>query len=132
MRRTAARSAQIGGPDGISCCFQVSSYSGEPFTSKRARNLLSKDRCRAALGDECVKSGPEVSFVGMAFPLSSARKWLTRTGAGPNRSAVTPSGEAQGVGPAADAGKEVALAIAVKVACADFEDGALVNVSGGL
>src|SRR5690606_30346224 len=33
VRRADARSAQIGGPDGISHCFQVSSYSGEPFTS---------------------------------------------------------------------------------------------------
>ena len=35
VRRAEARSAQIGGPDGISQCFQVSAYSGEPFTSKR-------------------------------------------------------------------------------------------------
>jgi hypothetical protein len=79
VRRADARSAQIGGPDGISQCFQVSAYSGEPFTSILARNLLSKDRCRAALGDEAVKSGPEVSFVGMASPLSRARKRLTGT-----------------------------------------------------
>jgi hypothetical protein len=30
VRRADARSAQIGGPDGISQCFQVSTYSGEP------------------------------------------------------------------------------------------------------
>lgn len=43
VRRTDARSAQIGGPDGISQRFQVSPYSGEPFASKARRNLLSKD-----------------------------------------------------------------------------------------
>jgi hypothetical protein len=74
-----ARSAQICGPEGMSQHFHVSSYSGAPFAPKRARNLLSKDNCRAALGDEAVKSGPQVSFVGMAFALSSARKRLTRT-----------------------------------------------------
>lgn len=30
VRRADARSAQIGSPDGISQCFQISSYSGEP------------------------------------------------------------------------------------------------------
>jgi len=77
VRRPDARSAQIGGPDGISTVFQISAYSGEPLTSILARNLFSKDRWRAALGDELVKSGPEVSFVGMASVLSSARKRLT-------------------------------------------------------
>jgi hypothetical protein len=35
VRRPRPRSAQIGGPDGIAQCFQVSTYSSEPFTSKR-------------------------------------------------------------------------------------------------
>src|SRR5690606_22919432 len=52
VRRTDARSAQIGGPEGISHCFQVSTYSGEPFTSISARNLLSKDNWGSALVDE--------------------------------------------------------------------------------
>jgi hypothetical protein len=30
VRRADARSAQIGGPDGIAQAFQVSAYSGEP------------------------------------------------------------------------------------------------------
>ena len=49
VRRARARSRQIGGPDGISQCFQISTYSGEPFTSKLARNLFSKDCCRMVL-----------------------------------------------------------------------------------
>jgi hypothetical protein len=109
VRRADARSAQIGGPDGISDCFQVSTYSGEPFTSILARNLFSKDRCRAALGDEAVKSGPEVASIGMATSLSSARKRLTGTAAGPNFSVVWPAGKTERVGPSADAGEEVAL-----------------------
>jgi hypothetical protein len=56
--RADARSAQIGTPAGISKVFQVKANSGEPFASILARNLLSKDRCRSALGDEIVKSGP--------------------------------------------------------------------------
>jgi hypothetical protein len=56
--RADARRAQIGGPDGISQVFQVSAYSGEPLTSSAARNLLSNDDWRTALGDEPMKSGP--------------------------------------------------------------------------
>src|SRR5690606_10645840 len=49
VRRTDARSRQIGGPDDISQRFQVRPYSGEPFTSSLARNLFSKDNWRTAL-----------------------------------------------------------------------------------
>ena len=43
VRRTDARSAQIGGPDGISQCFHFSPYNVEPRPSVSTRNLLSKD-----------------------------------------------------------------------------------------
>jgi hypothetical protein len=127
VRRADARSAQIGGPDGISCCFQVSAYSGEPLASIARRNLLSKDRCRAALGDEAVKSGPEVSLIGMALALSCARKRLTGTGAGPDGAA--PAGELERVGPAADAGEEVALVVSGEIAGTDIGDATLVHVA---
>jgi hypothetical protein len=52
MRRCDARSAQIGSAESIGEDFHRSAYSGEPSKSILARNLLSKDRCRAALGDE--------------------------------------------------------------------------------
>lgn len=131
VRRARARSAQIGGPDGISQSFQVSTYSGEPFTSILARNLLSKDRCRAALGDETVKIGPEVSFVGMAFVLSCARKRLTGTAPGPGFAICGPTGEAECVGPTADAGKEMALPKRSKVVGSDIDDAALIDIAGG-
>jgi hypothetical protein len=63
VRRADARSAQIGGPDGISRSLQVSSYSGEPFESIAACNLLAKDHWRAALGDEAEKIGPKVPLI---------------------------------------------------------------------
>jgi hypothetical protein len=129
VRRSDACSAQIAGPEGISHVFQVSPYSGEPFTSILARNLLSKHSCRLALGDECVKSGPEVSFVGMALPLSRARKRLTGTGAGPHGSVVGPICEPEGVGPACNAGEEMALDVAAQIVGSDIDDGTLVNVA---
>jgi len=115
VSRRRERSRQIGSPAGISQCFQISTNSGEPFTPILACNLLSKDDCRRALGDEVVKSGPEVSFVGMAFPLSRPRKRLTGTASGPDRFVVGPPGEAERVGPSTDAGEEVALRVSPEV-----------------
>jgi hypothetical protein len=127
MGRANARSTQTGGPTSISQCFQISAYSGEPFTSIRARNLLSKDDCRAALGDKVVKSGPKVPFIGFTLSLSRARKRLTWTGAGPNSAVIGPPGEPERVGPSADASKEVALEISVKLSCPDIGDVPLIN-----
>jgi hypothetical protein len=79
VRRAFARSAQIGTRDGIAQVFQVSKYSGEPFTSVRACNLLSKDRCRTALADEPAKLWPQVSGVFGAFSFPGAREWLAGT-----------------------------------------------------
>jgi len=70
VRCALARSAQIGGPDRISQCFQVSTYRGEPVPSSTARNLLSKDCCRLALGDELGEGWPEVPLVGGAEALA--------------------------------------------------------------
>jgi hypothetical protein len=58
MRSADARSAQIGGPDRISQCFQVRTYRGEPAPAKAARNLLSSDDWRSALADEVAHDGP--------------------------------------------------------------------------
>jgi hypothetical protein len=109
VRRADARSAQIGGPDGIVQCFQVSSYSGEPCTSKRARNLLSKDDWRAALRDEAVEVGPEVPFVGGPELLPGCAEGLAWAGAGPDWSVVGPACESKSKGPPADACEEVDL-----------------------
>jgi hypothetical protein len=109
VRRAEACSWQDGGPDGISIALQVVANSGHPFPAVLARNLLSKDRCRAALGDEAVKSGPEVSFVDMATLLSRDRKRLTGEARGPDGTGSRPAGEGESVRPAADAGEEVAL-----------------------
>jgi len=107
VRRPDARSAQIGGPDRISQCFQVSAYSGEPFTSKLARNLFSKHNWRTALGDEASKLGPEVPLVGFRFPLPRRAERLAGTGAGPDGFVGGPSGELEGILPSADTGEEV-------------------------
>lgn len=129
MRRADGASWQIGGPAGISSGLQVSANSGEPFASIEARNLLSNDRCRAALGDEAVKSGPEVALVGMATSLSSDRKRLTWKGRGPDFSVSGETGEVKRAGPSADAGEEVALPKRSKVGGIDVEDASLIDIA---
>jgi hypothetical protein len=126
-----ACSRQIGTPAGISTGFQVSANSGEPFEPIFARNLFSKDCCRAALGDKVVKSGPEVSFVGMTFPPSSDRKRLTRATAGPDWNFIRVSGEFKSIGPSADAGEEMGLGVAAQVVGSHIDDAPLVNVASG-
>ena len=110
MRGADARSAQIGGPDGIAQALQVSSYSGEPGPSSLARNLLAKDDWRLALGEEGEPVRPEMTLVVPPPPLSGGGEGLARAGAGPDLPAGGPAGEAEGVRPAADAGEEMALA----------------------
>jgi hypothetical protein len=124
-----ARSAQIGGPEGISHSFQVSAYSGEPFPAILVRNLLSSDHWRVALGDEAVKSGPEVSLIGMASARSSARKRLTRTGTAPDGSGVGPSSEPKSKWPSADSSEEMALDIALEVIRSDIDNAPFVNIT---
>jgi hypothetical protein len=115
MRRSLARSAQIGGPESISQCFQVSTYSGEPFTSKLTRNLFSKDRWRQALGDEASKLGPEVPFVRFRFAFAGAGEWLAWATSGPHGTIGRPSSKTQCVIPSSDAGEEVAACSSHKV-----------------
>ena len=108
MGRSDARSAQIGGPDFILQRLQVIAYSGEPFTSKAACNLLSKDDWRSALGDKAIKRWPEMPLVRLRFALARFAERLARAGAGPDGAICWPSCEVQGVFPAADPAEEVA------------------------
>jgi len=125
--RGRARSAQIGGPDGISHRFQISAYSGEPFTSKAACNLFSKDNWRSADVNESGEVGPEVSGIGGSAVPAGVREWLARTTSCPNRDIWGPSSQTEGAIPPADAGKEVGLGIFKTVVGGEFFNGSSVN-----
>jgi hypothetical protein len=129
--RADARSAQIGGPDCISQSFQVSTYSGEPFTSSLARNLLAKRRCSFSEGDKVAEDRPEVALVRFAEPLAGAREGLTGARACPNRSVIGPAGETQGIGPPSDSGKEVLLCVSSEFMRSDIDDAPFVHVAVG-
>jgi hypothetical protein len=116
VRGADARSAQIRHPNGVSRYFQVSAYSVEPAEAVLARNLLSKDNWRAALCDEPMELGPEVTLVGKSCSFSGGAEWLAWARAGPDGPVVGPSCETEGVAPDADTGEEVALGVTLEVA----------------
>ena len=115
VRSPDARSAQIGGPDGVALCFQVSSNKVEPREASSTRNLLSKDDWRAALANEAEPLGPKVALVIEAEAGARTGEGLARAGAGPDGAGVGPPGEAKGVGPGAEAGEGVELGSAHNV-----------------
>jgi hypothetical protein len=94
----------------------------EPSVVNRCFNLLTKDNARAALADEIEPDRPEVSIISGAFLGTGCTKGLTRATACPNRSVLGPSGEAQGVTPAAKSGEEMALNKSGKVTGANILD----------
>jgi hypothetical protein len=63
MRRTDARRRKRDTPEGVTQGFHVSLYKVDPRLDSFARNLLSKDDCRAALLDEPVEVRPKVPLV---------------------------------------------------------------------
>ena len=127
MRAAEARSAQIRSPKGVTRSFHVSRYKIEPV--ERACNLLAKDDCRTALGDELEPDGPQVPLVVEALLLSRRAEWLAGAGTGPNRSVVTPSGASQGVAPDPDSGEEMALREGSKVIGCNLRDAAFVDLA---
>jgi hypothetical protein len=130
VRAPDARRAQIAGPDCISHRFQVSTYSGEPYTASRARNLLSKRDCSFAERDKVTELRPEMPLVFLAESFAGRAERLAGTRACPNRSSVGPSGDSQGEGPPADAGEEMLLSESGKLMRFDFLNVALVYFTG--
>ena len=101
---------------------------GRAIPSHPCSQPVPKDCCRFALGDKAVKSGPEVSFVGMAFSLSCARKRLTWTTSGPD-GAGSPSGDLQGEIPSGDPSKEMAAVVSFKVISGNLLDTSFVDIA---
>jgi hypothetical protein len=130
VRRTDARSAQIGSRAGISQLLQVSEYSRQPRPASSTGNLLAKYRWRAMLRDEQKPVGPEVPFVGGSSPFSSRGEGLAGTAPGPDGPLTGPSGKAQSIGPAAEAGEEVSMSGLLDGCLVDIADISLVDPAG--
>ena len=129
VRSADARSAQIRSPAGVTRPLQVSAYKVEPPESILARNLLSKDDWRLALGDEVVEGGPKVPLVSKPRSLACRGERLARAGSGPDGATLWPSGELEREAPSADPGEEVALGEACQLCGCDVLDGSLVHNS---
>jgi len=130
VRGADARRAQIGGPDSMSQCLQVSANSGEPSPSILARNLLSKDDWRAALRNEAAELGPEVALVIDPASFAGGGEGLAGTGPGPDGPVVRPASQSKSEGPSADAREEVRLRVALEVVRLDIGNAPGVDVAG--
>nr|WP_231038802.1 hypothetical protein [Nitratidesulfovibrio oxamicus] len=130
MRRAEARSAGIDRPAGVTRRFHVSEYKVEPRKTVFACNLFSKDDIRAALRDEMIECWPKMPLVSKPNAFACRAERLTRTGAGPHRSVVGPSGKSQGIAPHPDTGKEVALVKPGKVSWNDIFNAPLIDFPG--
>jgi hypothetical protein len=126
---TDARRRKRDRPEGVIHGFQVILYKVEPRLCVLARNLLSKDDCRAALADEVLPGRPEVPLVSKPIAFACRAERLARTGSSPDWAVVGPSGLAEGVSPDADTGKEMALGVVGELVGRDIFDRALVNVA---
>lgn len=125
VRPFEPRSAQIARPEGVTRTFQVSRYKIEPV--ERARNLLSKDDCRAALADKLEPDRPEVAIVVEPLLLSGGTEGLAGAGSSPHRNVICPSGPSESMAPHSDACEEMALREASKVIGRNLRDAALVH-----
>jgi len=129
MRRGDARSAQIGGPDTISQCFQVRAYSGEPNLPILTRNLFSKDDWKSALRDEPIEGRPEMPFVSNPLSFASLAERLAGATSGSDSSIIGPSGESESKAPSADPSEEMMLGEPSKIAGQNVFDTSLIHFS---
>jgi hypothetical protein len=104
-------------------------YKVDPRVAVFACNLLSNDDCRFALFDEVVEGWPQVPLVIKPSSFACRAERLARTGTGPNKSVVAPSGRSQGMAPNADTGKEVALGETAQVAWVDIFNTSFINIA---
>jgi hypothetical protein len=96
VRRTDARRRKRDTPEGVTQGFHVSVYKVDPRVDSLACNLLSKDDCRCALGDEVEESGPQMPLVSKPSSRACRAERLAGARACPNWAIVWPPSAAQG------------------------------------
>lgn len=125
------RSAQISRPAGVTLSFQLRRYNIPPREGIFARNLLSKDRCRAMLADEIAPGGPEMPLIGETGAAAGEAERLAWARARPNRTIIRPPGASESVRPHADPREEMTLRKTLEISGVDFTDIALIDDTGG-
>ena len=91
VRGTDARSRKRDLPEGVVQGFQVILYKVGPGQPSFACNLLAKDDCRPALGDEVEPVRPEVPLVSKPFSSACRVERLAGARTCPDRPVVRPS-----------------------------------------
>jgi hypothetical protein len=129
VRSADARSRERDRPEGVTQGFQVILYEIGPTTGSLARNLLSKEDCRAALADEVLPGWPEVPLISSSSAFACRAERLARATSCPDRSSISPSGKTKRVGPDANAGEEVALGVLGDFVRRDVFNAAFINVT---
>jgi hypothetical protein len=114
MRGTETTSCGNSRPAGVAALFQVSRYKIEPSKAVFSCNLLPKDADRSALLNEPVEGRPQVPLISKPDAFACRAERLAWAGSGPDGTVVGPSCLAQGVGPHANSGEEVALSVSIK------------------
>lgn len=114
-------------PSGVSSLFKVTLDEIKPAMDKRFRRLLAKQLWRAPLSDEMAPCRPEVSWISKPKSLACLGVRLARTGTGPNRSIIWPSGAAKGERPDTDSCEEVALCVVLEVIWVNILDRSIVR-----
>ena len=109
-------------PAGVTDSFQVRRHSVEPRFANRCRNLLSHDDRGSAGADEAMKVGPQVPWIVSTGAFARDGKRLAGAASSPQRPVVWPPGEAEGVGPPADPGEEMALCESLKFIRGNIDD----------
>ena len=109
VRGVDRESWEIGAPAGVAFSFQISANSVEPTVASRSRNLFSQYHKGPDGTDEAMEVGPQVPWIVCTGAFSRNRERLAGARARPHRPVVGPPGKAEGVGPPANPGEEVAL-----------------------
>jgi hypothetical protein len=130
VRSTDARSRERDRPDPVSHGFQVSLYKVDPRVCVLARNLLSKDDCRAALLDEPEPGWPKVPLVIKPCAFACRAERLAWTGAGPDGAVVGPSCASKRTAPDTDAREKMALSVRPEVVRRDIFDAPFIHIAG--
>lgn len=129
VRRADTTCCKIGNPKGVIFRRQVSVNKVEPNLASLAGNLLAKDRCRLFDSDEMVPVWPEVPLVSKPAAFARRGERLARTRASPYFSISGKIGKRESVGPAADAGEEVALPVGFEIVGGNVENGACIYIT---
>jgi hypothetical protein len=129
VRSADARSRERDRPEGVTQGFQVILYEIGPTTGSLARNLLSKEDCRAALADEVLPGWPEVPLISSSSAFACRAERLARATSCPDRSSIRPFGKTKCVGPDTNASEEVALGVLGDFVRRDVFNAAFINVT---